>query len=406
MKQLMFPGDPNFWFETVRMFSHIPDGGAEFGEVLATAAAITERDTESWHDQWLATADRVAALAADARSRGHEVSAQEAALRAANYYRSAEFFLHDHPEDPRILHAYRAAIGQYYAYADSLGPGVLARVSIPWEGSVELPGWFHASPLPGPRPVVVISSGFDGTAEESHFFGARAAVDRGYHVLAFDGPGQPGTRQEHGVLFRPDWEAVIAPVIDWLTARDDVDRERIALLGVSLGGELALRAAAFEPRLAAVIADDGLDDFGEVIAGMLGRSREALESEARAESAPQLDADIEAAMAANPGAYWALTHGRYVMGGQTYRDAVARMLDYHLRDGVIEKITCPVLVCEAEHDLFISGHADRIMGRLGGSQHRLRRFTEAEGADLHCHLGAARYAAAVMFDWLDETLER
>jgi pimeloyl-ACP methyl ester carboxylesterase len=403
MQQLMFPANPNFWFETVRSFSHIAAGGAEFGEVLATAAAITGGDTESWHDRWLATADRVAAVADEARSRGHEVTARDAALRASNYYRSAEFFLHDHPDDPRILHAYRRGVEQYTAYADSVGAAVLARVSIPWDGAVDLPGWFHASPLPGPRPVVVMHSGFDGGAEECHFFGARAGVERGYHVLAFDGPGQPGTRQEHGVVFRPDWENVIAPVIDWLVARDDVDPDRIALWGISLGGQLAFRAAAFEPRLAAVIADDGVYDFGDLPAGMLGLTRQQLEAEARAESAPRLDAHIDRAMAENQEIHWALTHGRYVMGGDTYRETVARMLDYNLRDGVAAKITCPALVCDAEND-FATGQSTRVMDDLNVSHRALRRFTAEEGADLHCHLGATGYAAAVILDWLSEVL--
>jgi pimeloyl-ACP methyl ester carboxylesterase len=253
--------------------------------------------------------------------------------------------------------------------------------------------------------VLVMHNGFDGTAEECHFHGARAAVERGYHVLAFDGPGQPGTRQEHGVLFRPDWEAVVSPVVDWVVARDDVDADRIALLGISLGGELAFRAAAFESRIAAVIAVDGVYDLGELAAGMVGRTRDQLEAEVRAESAPALDADLEAVVAANPGAHWALTHGRYVMGGATYRELAGRMLEYSLRDGIAEKITCPALVCEAEEDLFFVGQPETVLEHLtSSSAPALRRFTAAEGAEAHCHLGAVRYASGVVYDWLDEVL--
>ncbi|MFD7339198.1 hypothetical protein ACFV98_24765 [Streptomyces violascens] len=54
--------------------------------------------------------------------------------------------------------------------------------------------------------------------------------------------------------FRPDWENVVGPVLDFLSQDPSVDPARIALLGVSLGGCLAPRSAAYEPRLAAVIA--------------------------------------------------------------------------------------------------------------------------------------------------------
>lgn len=106
-------------------------------------------------------------------------------------------------------------------------------------------------------------SGFDGTAEELHFSGALAAVERGYTVLTFDGPGQPGPRHREGLVFRPDWENVITPVVDFAESLPDVDNSRIALLGSSMGGVLAPRAAAFEHRLAALVAVDGVYDLGE-----------------------------------------------------------------------------------------------------------------------------------------------
>ena len=63
-----------------------------------------------------------------------------------------------------------------------------------------------------------------------------------------------------GVKVRPDWEKVVTPVVDYLLTRRDVDSARIALYGGSFGGYLAPRAAAFEHRLAACIADAALFD--------------------------------------------------------------------------------------------------------------------------------------------------
>jgi pimeloyl-ACP methyl ester carboxylesterase len=92
-------------------------------------------------------------------------------------------------------------------------------------------------------------------------YGAAEAVALGYNALLFEGPGQGSMLHLRGIGFRPDWEAVITPVVDYLVGRPDVDPGRIALVGWSQGGALAARAAAFEHRLAALVLDPGVSDF-------------------------------------------------------------------------------------------------------------------------------------------------
>src|ERR1700722_18095295 len=72
----LFPDDPEFWFETLRMFGADEYGGASFGEVLATSARIKAGDYDSWYDAWNATADRIAAEADGQLARSHKVSAR------------------------------------------------------------------------------------------------------------------------------------------------------------------------------------------------------------------------------------------------------------------------------------------------------------------------------------------
>src|SRR5262249_39016337 len=148
--------------------------------------------------------------------------------------------------DPRIDRAYYASVDCFHRWAQLSGLAITP-VEIPYEGTV-LHGYWYAPATPGPWPVVIMHSGFDGTAEDMHFNGAMAAYERGYAVLSFDGPGQPAARHRDGLLFRPDWEHVVGPVVDFVLARPSVDARRIALLGLSLGGLLAPRAAAFEHR--------------------------------------------------------------------------------------------------------------------------------------------------------------
>ena len=92
-------------------------------------------------------------------------------------------------------------------------------------------------------------SGFDGTAEELYYNRAVFAIKRGYHCLLFEGPGQGGVIRELNIPFRPNWETVVTPVVDFALKRKEVDPDAIALMGISFGGYLAPRAVAFEHRI-------------------------------------------------------------------------------------------------------------------------------------------------------------
>ncbi|WP_214416491.1 alpha/beta hydrolase family protein [Sphaerisporangium fuscum] len=400
MEPLFFSGNPQFWYETLRTFGHIAYGGADFGEVVVTARRITAGDYDSWHDEWLATADRVAAEGRTALAAGHRISARDAFLRASNYYRCAEFFLHGDAADARILHAYDASVACFRQAAALFTPAV-EPVEIPYEGGV-LPGYLYRADDSGaPRPTVVMCNGFDGTVEEMHFFGAAAAVERGYTVLSFDGPGQPGTRYHQGLVFRPDWENVVGPVLDHALTRPEVDPTRIALFGASMGGVLMPRAAAFDHRVAALITLDGIYDLGVIATSSIPLPRAEAERRLRADQDPELDAMLEAAMAAAPMMRWAMEHGMFALNVDTPRAFGAAYLDFHVRDGVAEKITCPTLVCAGADDGFFKGQPELLYQHLTCPK-TLLEFTDEHGSDAHCQSGIQRLAFARVYDWLDD----
>jgi dienelactone hydrolase len=205
-------------------------------------------------------------------------------------------------------------------------------------------------------------------------------------------------------VFRPDWEKVVTPGVDFLVKHPGVDPKRIALMGISMGGVLAPRAAAFEKRLAALIANDGLYDFAAPqIAQVPPDRRDAFVAALKAEHAPAVDQMLEGLIKASPTARWAFSHGMYATGATSPRAYLAKTLDYNVKDGVAEKISCPTLVCEAENDLFFKGQPQQLFDHLTCKK-TLVRFTTAEGAGAHCQVGASRLSFARMFDWLDETL--
>jgi acetyl esterase/lipase len=193
-------------------------------------------------------------------------------------------------------------------------------------------------------------------------------------------------------------------VIDFLLKQSGVDPKRIALMGRSLGGELALRAAAFEKRLAAVIANDGLYDYGTAqMTRVPPENRAAYETMLRSEHAPSVDQMLEATIKSSTTARWALSHGMYATGAASPRAYLAKTLDYHLKNGVAEAISCPTLVCDAEDDLFFKGQPQQVYEHLT-CRKTMMLFTKVEGAGAHCQVGASRLAFARIFDWLDETL--
>ncbi|MFI5905925.1 alpha/beta hydrolase family protein [Dactylosporangium sp. NPDC051541] len=401
MRPLLFADDQQFWFETLRSLGHTAYGGADFGEVVSTAEGIAAGDYDGWHDQWLATADRIATGADKAAAAGHRISARDGFLRASNYYRSAEFFLHGRPDDPRIAHAYERSVTCFRIAAGLAVPKV-EPVEIPYEGTT-LPGYFYRGSSSG--ATVVMCNGFDGTVEEMHFYGAAAAVEREYNVLSFAGPGQPGPRHRDNLRFRPDWEHVVGPVIDYALTRTEVDPNSIALLGVSMGGELMPRAAAFESRVNALVALDGVYDLGDFVTAAIPGDRSEIDARLRTLDDPELDATIEALMAGDPTVRWMIEQGMWAFLAPTPRAFCAAFLDYHLRDGVAEQIACPTLVCSAEDDLFFRGQPERLFEHLTCKK-TLLTFTNAEGAGAHCQSGAQRLAFARIYDWLDEVLGR
>jgi pimeloyl-ACP methyl ester carboxylesterase len=173
-------------------------------------------------------------------------------------------------------------------------------------------------------------------------------------------------------------------------------------MGMSMGGVLAPRAAAFEKRISALVANDGIYDFGVTqLAAVPPDQREAFIAAVNQKEAPELDRKIVAALNSSPGAKWGGDQAGFVMGESTPHAVVAKMLKFNLRDGIAEQISCPTLVLDSEEDQYLKGQPDVLYEHLTCPKTMIR-FTSAEGADEHCQCGADRLAAARIFDWLDD----
>jgi pimeloyl-ACP methyl ester carboxylesterase len=413
--------DESFSFEALRAAGFANYGGADLGEVLVAARAIPEGDEAAWHREWKAIAQRVEALGRESLQAGHEVSAREALLRASNYYRTAEFYRRDDPwNDPEVAELSHRSRDTFLT-AIRLFDFAVVEVAIPYQDTT-LPGYLYLVDDSGAargersggrtargersddsgtaRPTVIYNSGYDSTLEESYFAIAAAALARGYNVLAFDGPGQGGALREQRLVFRPDWEAVVTPVIDFALTRPEIDPGRIALFGYSLGGYLVARAAAFDDRIAALILDDGVYDFQTAVAGAMPPFVTQWIADGNDDAAVPV---LSLLMSVDTQVRWALRNGMWVMGAESTAE-LARKFHLYTLAGIADRITAPALVLDAENDQFFKGEPARAAEAMVNSKTTLVTLRESEGAGEHCHMGAMGRAHQVIFDWLDDVL--
>jgi pimeloyl-ACP methyl ester carboxylesterase len=392
--------DESFSFEALRAAGFANYSGADLGEVLAIARAIPDGDETSWHREWKAAAERVEEIGRKSLAEGHHVSAREALLRASNYYRTAEFYRRDDPDRDPEVKLLSARARDAFVKAMSLFEFGFDQVSIPYQETA-LPGYLYRVDDSGrTRPTIVYNNGFDSTLEESYFAIAAAALARGYNVLAFDGPGQGGALREQGLVFRPDWEAVIGPVVDYALTRPEIADDRIVLFGYSMGGYLVARAAAFDSRVAALILDDGIYDFHAAMVNKMPSFLSEWIDQGKDDVALPV---AELLMAVNTEVRWALRNGKWVMGVDSIVDVPRAFKSYTLA-GVADRITAPALVLDPDNDQFLKGQPQRAAEAMVNAETALVTLKESEGAGEHCHVGAMARLHQTIFDWLDRTV--
>jgi dienelactone hydrolase len=395
---MMLSSDRSFHFNLLRWLGLAPYHGTDIAEMLDVASRIIPGDFASWHREFLSLARRVE-NESQVRHAATAVTLRDRMFRAASYYRAADFYLHGNLGDARIMSVWASATDRFNQAIAQLTP-TGERVTIRADGFTVPAIFYRAASDDTPRPTVLMFNGFDGSQEEMLHICGFAALERGFHVLTFEGPGQPTVVREQSLGFRHDWEAVVTPVVDHCEGVPEIDATSLGLIGVSFGGYLAPRAAAFERRIRAVVTIDGLfDAYASVLSLLSSQLRVLLE--ARDEEA--FNAAIRTAMDADGALRWYIDQGLWSFRVATPFQFFERARAYTL-EGVAGRISCPVLVCEAVDDHFNPGQAQRLSTALG-SRATLRSFTAEESAGTHSHPGASVLMNGVVFDWLAEALD-
>jgi pimeloyl-ACP methyl ester carboxylesterase len=388
----------NFDYQLIRAMcaGSYGDGGA-VGECFSTARRVVDGDIESWTIAWRETAERIEAIAQDCSSGGHTVSAREAFLRASMYWSAAFFFL-EH-SDPRQLEMYLRHRSCFIQAARLFDPAI-EPVSIPYENGKTLPGYFMRADADGdPRPTVMILGGGDTTCEELYCWGGgAAAVRRGYNAFLWEGPGQVGAYAlDPELTYRPDWEVPTRYAVDYVLSRDDVDPERLAHTGHSMGGYFVARAAAYEKRISAVVANSLTPEFKPIIMAMLGLDPDE----------PYGD-DLEDKADLSEPMKQLLVSGlkdRFGMAGQSLAAFCDNLGTYSLA-GLEKSITRPLLnfAGEGEGSQMVSaGHA--FYEKLTCPKTE-RVILSVEGGEAHCQMNNPSLKHQIEFDWLNDVFTK
>ncbi|HLI31736.1 MAG TPA: prolyl oligopeptidase family serine peptidase [Solirubrobacteraceae bacterium] len=399
--QRFFKND-DFQFGLEIVLGSVYREAADAGEALATAGRIKDGDADSWVREWSATAERVHASAEAACAQGRRASARSHYQRAASYYATALYTITASGQMDTREKLWRSQRDCWERAVELFAtPG--ERVSIPYRDT-PLPGWFFRAPDAAPgerRPLVVLNNGSDGATAQMWVQGGAAAAERGYHWMTFDGPGQQSMLFEHNVPFRPDWEAVLTPVLDAMLARGDVDGERVAVIGISQGGYWVPRALCFEHRFAAAVADPGVVD---VLASWIKPLPEFMRKQLREGRQRAFDRIMRLTERVSPATRAALDfRGEpYGVAGDSRYDLYRAVARYRLGDET-SNINTPLLITDPEEEQFWPGQARELYERLSGPR-ELAKFSAAEGAARHCEPLACAVRETRIFDWLDRYL--
>lgn len=369
----------------------------DVGEILSTIGRIPNGDATAWVTEWSATGERLAALAREAETDGHRRSAAARWLRASSYWARATDMAESTSGFTAVWERHRDAWDRFVDLTNDIGDTVIERVAVPYEDTT-LPGHVFRAPGTDRRRTLVFVNGSDGSVVEAWTRAAAGALARGWAVATVDGPGQNAALVRQRIPFRPDWEAVLTPLLDQLLARPDVDPDRIAVMGLSQGGFWVPRAVAHEHRVAAAVADPGVLDVSTAMTAQLpGFLRKLLDAGER----EKFDKEMGWGLRLSPGLRTTLAWRMRPYGVTSTYDFFAAARQYRLSAEDIAGIRCPMLLTDPEHEQFWPGQAVQLADALTCPVTRMP-FTAAEGADGHCEPLAPGLRGERILDWLDD----
>jgi len=354
-------------------------GMADAGEALEALSRLNDKEPDSWGKTWAGIAGNLEKRAKKSEDGGKRVSASTAYLRASTYYRVATMYLDDVYE-PEMTEYTKASFACYEKYLVLSGyPGEY--IEIPYENAY-LPGHFYRSPVASEKaPLLILTPGRDTWAEDTRWM-FDAALKRGIHCLTYDGPGQGYALRLQDMKFRPDWENVMGPVIDYAEKLDGVDTDRIACMGFSFGGFLMPRVAAYDKRIKLIVADPGNISWGKGIGERLSMIL-------------KMPKAMRPKMMATMLEDYAWKHG-------VPEEQIVEELKKYDNTPILDKVECEVLVLDGTAEMTY-GAAKELYDALPNVKSKdYILFDDDSTAQCHTQMGSYATGAEILMDWIED----
>lgn len=354
-------------------------GMADAGEALEVLSRLN-KEPGSWENTWAGMALGLKNRAKKSEANGKKVSASTAYLRSSTYFRMATMYMED-LHSPKMEEYTRNCFDCYEKSLELSGyPGKY--VEIPYENTY-LPGHFYRSSFAkaGRAPLLVLTPGRDTWAVDTRWM-FDAALKRGIHCLTYDGPGQGYALRFQDMKFRPDWEKVMGPVLDFAESIACVDMNRVACMGFSFGGFLMPRVAAYDKRIKLIITDPGNISWGKGI----GERLSMIQKMPKVVRPKFMQVMLED---------YAWKHG-------VSEDAVVDELNKYDNTGILDKVKCEVLVLDGTAEMTF-GAAKELYDSLPNAKAKdYILFDDNSTAQCHTQMGGYATGAEIIMDWLED----
>ena len=308
-------------------------------------------------------------------------------LQATFYYRAAEFFTH--PADPAKKALYTTFINLFYNQLFADEP--FERHFIPYGGAC-LPALKISALHDITQGTIVMHGGFDSFIEEFYSMACYFAA-QGYEVILFDGPGQGGALKEYGLPIDYAWEKPAKAVLDYFGAED------VTWLGISMGGWLCFRAAAYEPRIKRVIASSVAYDYMKIPPRIVERFARWLFN-----YPGLMNMMTRWKTSLMPQEKWGIDNLMYITKTNTPLDAAFALLEFNAEHLTSHRVTQDVLILTGAEDHFIPIKMHHMQVAALTQAHSIteRIFTKEVQGQNHCQIGNMGLALEVMADWIAE----
>lgn len=351
----------------MRIIEEAEYGGGDVFDCIRTIQRIRPGNAEDWVNEWANTAKLDKERADKAMKEGHLITARKYYMNAYNYYRHATFFIP--AKEKRKIEMYKTSLECFETAAKLFDPP-FEYLSVDYEGSSLDAILFHTK-KPGKNPLIIFVLGLDAQKEEFYFLGVEEALSRGMNVLVIDGPGQGGSLILKNIKTTPYYEKPVSKFLDLLSNRNDVDIDRVGMIGRSFAGYHSPRATAFEPRIKALLVWGAFYSLYDNVTKKHPAARARFKE---------------------------------VVGIEDDEKFLEEAKKYSL-EGVAEKITCPLMILHGEADPQVDvGDAKRLYEEASSKDKQLVLFKLGEPGSGHCTHDAPSIAFPMVYDWMADKL--